>query len=213
MTRGLKAVIPGVGRSIRVKADEIESGAVEAAALGVGVLVPEYLGIPDLAVDDHFLNSIDMQATAYTLTATTLPAGNPPRTLTFTHTSDGGADTLGNVVVEGTDGEDAVITETVALVAASAVTSLKAFKTVTSVITAGWVTNGAADQIKVGFGAGLGLTRRLTADAQVFLAMLAGLVRLPDAISTDVTDIALNWISLTGGTYDGAKEARAILVL
>lgn len=177
-------------------------------------LIGDDLGAPDLIDDNRFLLSVIMQATAYTLDETTLPADNPPRNVIITHTTDTTTDTLGDAVVDGTDFNDAVIQETITVVADGIATGVKAFKTVTAVTTASWVqVGGVSDLLEVGFGNLLGLSNLLTAASQVFLATLAGLARLPDSITVSASLIEQNTISLDGGTYDSSKVARALLKL
>jgi len=104
-----------------------------SAAAGTNVIAGDDLGAPDLLTDDRFLNSVNMQATAYTLDETTLPADNPPRNVIVTHTQVGGVtDTLGDMVVDGTDVEDNVIQETLTIADGGVVTGTKALKKVTA---------------------------------------------------------------------------------
>lgn len=178
------------------------------------VIAGDDLGTPDLLDDDRFLLSVVMQATAYTLDETTLPAGNPPRNVIITHTTDTTTDTLGDAVVVGTDVDDGVISETLTVSADGVVTGAKAFKTITSVTTASWVQGGGvSDLIEVGFGNLLGLSATHAAAAEIFLAALAGVTRLPDAVAVDAADVESNTISLTGGTYDGTKTAKVLIKL
>ena len=164
------------------------------------------LGAPDLADADYFLNIVNMQATAYTLDETELAADNPPRNVTLTHAIVDTEDTLGDAVLTGTDFDDEVITETVALVASSEVTSTKAFKTLTSVVTAGWVQAGASpDTITVGFGTLLGLAQKLSATREVFLATVDGVAVKPSAIAVNATVVSKNTVDLSGAIYDSAK--------
>lgn len=186
----------------------------EHHAVGSGMIWGEDLSTPDLLDDDRFLLSVVMQATAYTLDETTLPAGNPPRNVIITHTTDTTTDTLGDAVVVGTDVDDGAITETLTIAADGVVTGAKAFKTVTSVTSASWVQGGGvSDLIEVGFGNLLGLSKVRAAAGEVFLGFLAGVARLPDAVAVDAANVEGNTVSLTGGTYDGSKTAKALILL
>jgi hypothetical protein len=174
-------------------------------------LAGESLGTPTLADNNYFLISTVMLATAYTLDETTLPVGDPPRNVIITHTTDTTTDTLGNAVVTGTDYNDEVITETLTVAADSTVVGTKAFKTITSVVTASWVqAGGVSDTIEVGFDTLLGLARKLSAASQVFMTTVAGVTVLPSAIAVDADVISENTVDLSGATYDGSKEIRAI---
>jgi hypothetical protein len=62
-----------------------------------------------------------------------------PQLITVTATASGTADTMGTITITGTDIFDTVITDVIAPVAGSTVTGTKYFKTVTSVVGAGWV--------------------------------------------------------------------------
>lgn len=193
--------------AIKAKMDDMDQ-ALDAATLH------EYLGAPDLATDNRFLNSVNMQATAYTLDETTLPADNPPRNVSVTHTQVGGvSDTLGDLVVVGTDVNDEAITETITISDGGVAVGTKAFKTVTSLITADWVIDTTEDTIEVGFGALVGLSRTLAAATDVVLATLAGIALLPSAIAVDAAVVSENTINISGGTFDSAKVARALVVV
>lgn len=75
--------------------------------------------------------------------------------LTLTHAEvGGGVDTLGTVVVAGTDLNGQAISETLTPVADSVVTGTKIFKKVASVTGVGWVIGTGNDTISVGVAAG-----------------------------------------------------------
>lgn len=172
----------------------------------------EDLGEPEVADDNYFLISTVMLATAYVLDQTALPADNPPRNVIITHTTDTTTDTLGSAVVVGTDVNDVSISETLAVSADGTVVGTKAFKTLVSVTTAGWVQGGGvSDLIEVGFDTLLGLSKVREATTEIFMATLAGLARLPDAIAISATLVEENTVSLSGGTYDGSKQARVLI--
>ena len=214
-TIGAGAVVRSMLEADIIDGSKIEDGAVglEHLTVGDGVIIGDDLQQPDLLDDDRFLTSTVMLNTAYVLDNTTLPADNPPRNVIITHVADGNTDTLGDAVVVGTDVDDNVINETLTVSAGGVVTGAKAFKTVTSVTTASWVADGNSDLIEVGFGNLLGLSRVIPAAANVFLAALAGVTRLPDAVAFDAANVEGNTISLTGGTYDGTKTAKALILL
>ena len=214
-TIGAGAVVRSMLEADIIDATKIEDGAVNPEHLaGSGALLGDDLATPDLLTDDRFLLSVVMQATAYTLDNTTLPAGNPPRNIIITHTTDTTTDTLGDATVVGTDVDGGVISEVLTVSADGVVTGAKAFVTVTSVTTPSWVQGGGvSDLIEVGFGNLLGLSQVMPAAANVFLAALAGVTRLPDAVAFDAANVEGNTISLTGGTYDGTKTAKALILL
>ncbi len=199
-----------------VDSEHIAAGALDYEHQGIGesMIFGEDLGTPTVLTDNRFLLSTVMLATAYVLDQTTLPAGNPPRNVIVTHATDTTTDTLGDAVVDGTDVDDQVIQETITVSADGVATGAKAFKTVTAVTTASWVqAGGVSDTIEVGFGDLLGLSKVRAAAAEVFLGFLAGVARLPDAVAIDAADVEGNTINLTGGTYNGTKTAKALILL
>ncbi len=198
---------------LNVTTAKIAADAVTVPKIGTNVLYADDLGAPDVADPNYFLISVVMQATAYTLDQTALAADNPPRNVTVAHTTDTTTDTLGNVVIVGTDVNDASITETMAVSADGTATGSKAFKTIVSITTAGWVqAGGVSDLIVAGFGTLCGLSAvHTTADEVGWPATLAGLARTPDSVAVSATLVEENTISLSGGTYDSSKELRVVM--
>lgn len=188
--------------------------ATRVGSVSEGTLVSfADLGAPDLAVDDHFLNSVAMQATAYTLDETEQLADNPPRNVTITHTSGDTADTLGDAVVTGTNVNDKTITETITILEDDVAVGTKAFKTVTSVVTAGWELDAVeetADTIEVGFGNLLGLPQTLSATNDVVLTTLGTAIITPTVVVDD-NEVEKNTVDISSGTYDGTKVAKALV--
>lgn len=104
------------------------------------------------ADNNWWLESVNMQATAYTQTNTALPTDEAARIVSITHTTVDVTDTLGNMVIIGTDANGAALTETVALSAGATVLSVAEFKTISSLRTATWVQGGGTpDTIIVGY--------------------------------------------------------------
>lgn len=171
----------------------------------------EDLGEPEVEDPNYFLISVNMQVGEYTLDETELPADNPPRSVIVTHTQVGGVDdTFDQAVLVGTDVNNEAITESLTIASGSTVVSTKAFKTLTSFTTPGWVVDTTEDTIEVGFDTLLGLSYLLGDAAEVFMTFLDGVARKPDSITVDAAVASKNTVSLTGGTYDGAKQARAL---
>lgn len=187
-------------------------GANDIAA-GSNIMKGDDLGAPDLADDDRFLESTVMLATAYVLDNTTLPADNPPRNLIVTHVADGNTDTLGDMVVDGTNVDDEVIQETLTISAGSTVVGTKAFKTVSAAISPDWVADGNSDLIEIGYSNLLGLSEVRASTDEIFLGTLDGLMRDFDSKAIDADNVESNTVSLAGGTYDGTKEAKVLIQL
>ena len=123
--------------------------------------------------------------------------GSCARNVTVTHTIDGAVDTLGTVVVVGTDLADAVITETFTPVNGTTVQGTLAFKTVTSVTGVGWIIAEANDTIEVGFGDLIGLPDRLSATTRVLGASLATVMETTrPTITFSATVLSSNTVDL-----------------
>jgi hypothetical protein len=102
------------------------------------------------AVTNRFVTSTNMKVGAYTVANSGTMPTTGARHVTVTHTGVTGTDTLGTLVVVGTDLSGATITETLTPSADTIVTGTKWFNTVTSVTGAGWVINTGNDTIVVG---------------------------------------------------------------
>ena len=95
---------------------------------------------------DLIVTSVDMKVGSYTVAA----QPTSPSLITVSVTATSTADTMGTITITGTDITNAVISETVVPVAGSTVSTTRAFKTVTTVVGAGWVAAAGADKITVG---------------------------------------------------------------
>ena len=107
-----------------------------------------------------YVTSTNMALTTYTI-ATPSPSDALCRNVCVAVSTVGGvADTMGTVLVTGTDYNDEVITETITPVSGARVEGKKAFKTVTAAISSGWVRDGAGgteDTIEIGCGSNIGM--------------------------------------------------------
>jgi hypothetical protein len=99
----------------------------------------------------------------------------------------------GNVVISGTNWLGEAISDTIALNAASAVSGVKAFKTVTSIRFPA-KTNGSGDTVTVGCIDTLGLIRPLAAAADVWFELRK--------VAVDATAIAAEALGTANATYD-----------
>ena len=107
-----------------------------------------------VAVTNRFVTSTNMKVGAYTV-ANASPVWAGGCLVTVTHTEvGGGVDTLGTIVVVGTDLTGAAITDTITPLNGTVATSTKVFRTVTSVTGVGWVIGTGNDTIVVGCAAG-----------------------------------------------------------
>lgn len=179
-----------------------------------GVLILADLGTPALKDDNYFLISVDMQATAYTLDETALAATDVARNVIITHVATDTADTLGDAVITGTNINDEVITETITISSGGVATGAKAFKTITSVVTASWVIDGVEgneDKIEVGFGDLIGLPKVFASAVDVWLDKLAGAV-IYGTVAVNASDVESNTIDMSSGTFDGSKQATVAYI-
>ena len=108
----------------------------------------------------------------------------------------------GNVVITGTDINDAVLTETIALNAASEVTGTKAFKTVNTIVLPPYDTAGT-ETVSVGFMNKLGMPIALSNTALVIAKNFNGSV---DAGTLTPGATAALTVYAPAGTLDGAKD-------
>jgi hypothetical protein len=168
------------------------------------------LGAPALASANRIVTSVAMKVGAYTI-ANASSADGLPRNVTCTRAVVAtGADTPGTILVTGTDVDGRVISESLIPGADTILVSgTKAFKTVTSVVGAGWVIAGGNDTIVVGFGTLVGLPRKairgalpVAADIVATLlnrAIVAATIAFGGTPQTTTVDAS-------AATYDGTKR-------
>jgi hypothetical protein len=107
------------------------------------------------AVTNRFVTSTNMKVGAYTIANSGVATWAGGFLVTLTHSTVAvGTDTLGTVVIVGTDMAGQAQTETLTPVADSTVTGTKIFRTVTSATGAGWVIAGGNDTLVIGNAAG-----------------------------------------------------------
>lgn len=106
------------------------------------------------AVANRFVTLANMKVGGYTV-ANASPVWSGGCLVTVTHaTVAAGTDTLGTILITGTDLTGAAISETITPLADTVATGTKIFRTVTAVTGAGWVIAGGNDTITVGCAAG-----------------------------------------------------------
>jgi hypothetical protein len=163
------------------------------------------LGTPAAADDDFIVASANMKNGSYTIANATLAVA---RNVTVTATAVETADTMGTVTVTGSNIAGATISEVVTPVAGSAVAGKKAFKTITSVVGAGWEAVGGNDTIKVGMGTVLGMPVALGSAAQMVLGFLGtSCTAHTPVVATGTPTIEETTVDMSAGTYDGSKAA------
>lgn len=168
-------------------------------------------GSPEVSDDDRFVTSVAMKVGAYTLAANAMPEAGIARKLLITVTQVGGVnDTMGTLVIVGTDIAGNALSETIAPTANSTKTTLNAFKTVTSITGAGWARDagaGSEDTIKIGTSEAIGLPDKLSDGAQVLFVSLNGVKEATaPTITVDATTLAKNTVDLNSALNGSAVK-------
>ena len=159
-------------------------------------------GSPPTADVDRIVTVTDMIVGAYVI-ANASPVGGGAMNVTFTMADADGSDTVGTVLVTGTDLDDQVLTETIIPTQNGITQGTRAFKTVVSAVGAGWVTNGGADQVTMGFGDLIGLPDLLVNNTVLF-AVFNAVREVAAAVTFSTTVLALNTVDLTSATNGSA---------
>ncbi len=155
---------------------------------------------------DGILNDATTSTTVASVKTTFL--AQPPQARGLTFAPSGSA--LGNIIVAGTDIDNRPITETIATNTTNAVTSLNAYKAVTSV---SLPTSAETITWDVGWDDRLGLPFML-AEKPFYLEMSNNTIELATAglLTVDADELGKN-IYDPQGTLDGAKSLRLLLFL
>lgn len=190
----------GVSLGVAAAGQEAQAAAVRIAMLADVVL----------ASTNRIVTSTNMIVGAYTI-ANPSSADLLARNVTVTATQVGGVnDTPGTIIVTGTNINGDTITETITPVQGSTVAGLKAFKTVTGVVGAGWVINTGNDTIVVGFGTCVGLPFKLNAAADVMFAVLGTAIVAATVVAGGVNGFESSTIDTSAATYDAAKDLMVV---
>lgn len=165
------------------------------------------LGTP-IAADTNYIAEVqDMKVGAYVI------AHQPDvcRRLSVTHvTVVVGTDTLGTLTFVGTDYDGYAISEVVTPLADSVAYTTKAFKTITSITGAGWVTAGGADTIIVGVDARLGLPYDISGSLSVKLGIVGTAIVAPTSYAGGTKEKSM--VDISSGTFDGSKSVFVLMV-
>lgn len=163
---------------------------------------PTYFAAATGAADDNrFVTTANMKVGAYTLAATTMPSPGARR-ITVDATAVGTADTMGTLVVVGTDLDGNVLTETLVPDTGGTVTGSEWFASLTSVTGAGWAIDGVEasnDTLIVGCtGAACVADTSGVLNSITIGETAAGAITLADSNGT----IAVLKASIAEGTYE-----------
>lgn len=127
----------------------IDTDAIYAAFILIAGQAVNNRAYPYDNIDpDRIVESTNMIVGAYTIAA----QPDRPRNITVTVTAEDTADTMGTIVVTGTDNDGTAQTETIVPIANVTVNGTKVFKRVNSIVGAGWVIGSTNDTITVGVG-------------------------------------------------------------
>lgn len=160
------------------------------------------------AVTNRFVASANMKVGSYTV-ANASPVWAGGCLVTVTHTTVAtGTDTLGTITITGTNLAGQSQTETITPVADNTATGTKIFRTVTSVVGAGWVIAGGNDTIVVGCAAGCyvsgsdgvlgGVFVNTTAAATVVISDSAGTIATLKSSIAEGTYLDIGGIAFSG---------------
>jgi len=197
----------GAGTSVTATATQINKAGTKANS----TCRLYNLGAPALADDDLIVVSTNMKVGSYTVAA----QPDIPRNITVTATAGATADTLGNVTISGTNYDDEEISEIITPVAGSAIAGTKAFKSVTTVVGAGWVIDaveGTNDTIKVGIGNELGLPLMLDSAVEIMMGILGTTITATNPTVSNPASLEGTTIDMSIGTYNATKEALVFVV-
>lgn len=183
----------------RVGLGTLLSGGVQAPSTGTidSLALVSYKIAPALASTTAVHAAITCPTAGTTLVTTEITNPDVPRLVTVTGNQ---ASVTGNVVIIGTDINDAALTDTIASSGVSTVASTKAFKTVTSIEIP---TRGAAsDTIAIGTSAKVGFPIAIPQTTRVIIKNFDGAT---DAGTVTAGATAALSVYAAAGTFNGVK--------
>jgi len=166
----------------QIAAQILDGGSIETA-LEAG---SSFSATPDAAAADAVMANVALTAEAQPAYATGITDPDVPRPLLVVTTMAGGTLT-GTVTIDGTDVDDAVISEDVTLANDDDVTTVKCFKTVTSIDLP--IQTTAGDGIAIGTVAKIGAPVLLTKDT-IYMALVDGSQDTLPTVTVHASDVA-----------------------
>ena len=167
-------------------------------------------GAPALEVANRLVTTANMKVGSYTVANSGLHSGSECRSVRLTVTKAGNVDTLGTITITGTDYLDQVITDIIVPIDNTTADGVKCFKTVTSIVGAGWVSDGTPDTIVIGTGPLVQIPAYLAATADVVFAIFTTAIINAPTVTISSSVISLNTINASSLTYDGTKKLRVL---
>lgn len=201
----------GIRTSQALSVDDLKADTLRKRGTPFTRLELKDLGDPIVKTVNRIVAQTDMKVGDYTIAA----QPDVPRKLYVTHDKEDELDTLGTIVIEGTNILDEPISETIVPEEDDVVVTENIFKSVTKVTGVGWVIDdvtGSEDQIQVGVEDMIGIPVDLEDYHQIIFAMLGTAIIPPE----DLDDIRLGLmpnagIDASGATYDGTKTLRVLV--
>lgn len=200
--------------------DRMNEASRRAGGLGTllmgGISIPDAGSISSLQAVKYSLTpaigsatyvhaAIALTASAQTAITTGITNPDFPRLLSAKGNASG---IVGNVVITGTDFNDAEITDTIALSGASEVAGTKAFKTVTN-ISLPAETNAGTDTVSIGAGNKFGFPIAIPNASVVLAKTFDGSV---DAGTTTVGATLVTSVYAPAGTVNGVKVLSLVIL-
>jgi len=170
-------------------------------------LIPvQYTLNPSLGTNTAITAAIGLKATAQTGITTGITQPDFPRVLLAKGV---GSNLVGSVVLHGLDASGAVISDTIILSGASAVSGALAFMTITS-IDLPIRTNGSGDTVSIGTENVVGFPTAILNTAQVSVKNFNGSV---DAGTVTAAATVSGSLYSPAGTFDGTKKLSLVFVI
>lgn len=184
---------------------EAQRGLMDTGVVAYNLGSPEVQDTASIVADGNMKNG------SYTI------AGQPdvPRTISITVTKDTANDTMGTITITGTNALDEEITEEVEPnngdTNSGYTETSNAFKSVSSIVGAGWEMATANDQIQFGYGKKIGLPIALSTIDNVLLCLLDRSVQSHTPAVGDPATVGETVVDASGGTYDGDKVMQVLV--
>lgn len=164
---------------------------------GAGSVTKISLGAVANDVTNATVTSTNMKVGTYTIAA----QPDVPRNVTVSHTAVSTVDTLGTIVIVGTDYAGDALTETLTPSNGTIVAGTKAFRSITSITGVGWVIQAGNDTVVLGRGSLIGLPLALPSATGTILGSLGTTVA---GKATTGTTLATSTVAEASG--DGSAE-------
>jgi hypothetical protein len=171
---------------------EVSQAAIDAAGTLEAMFPAHYQCAPDASSATYVHAAVTLPTSGTLLVTTAITNPDVPRTVTVKGNAAG---ITGNVVITGTNFKGAVITDTIALNAATEVEGVKAFRTVTSILLPTRTT--AGDTVSVGVAKKLGMPHIIDYATMLLVKLFNGSADT-GTLAVDADEIEKNLFALNG---------------